>query len=108
MDYTVNTLTSDVALYKGRWKYEPHKADMNTHADTTMSACVFMSALREQKWTPAELRPFCQAMREDYNFIKIDLNCNFVGLLHHPFWLQLVLALLGSHFPDTTIPSHVM
>ena len=22
--------------YKGRWKYGPHKADMNTHADTTI------------------------------------------------------------------------
>ena len=26
---------------------------------------------------------------------KIHCNCNFVGLLHHPFWLYLVLALLG-------------
>ena len=25
--------------------------------------------------------------------VKIDSNCNFVGLLHNPFWLQLVLAL---------------
>ena len=29
---------------------------------------------------------------------KIDINCNSVGLLHHPFWLYLVLALLGIHF----------
>ena len=25
--------------------------------------------------------------------IKINWNYNFVGLLHHPFWLQLVWAL---------------
>ena len=27
------------------------------------------------------------------NFPWIISNCNFVGLLHHPFWLYLVLAL---------------
>ena len=31
--------------------------------------------------------------------VKIDWNCNFVGLLHHPFWLQLVKTLSGQHFP---------
>ena len=36
---------------------------------------------------------------EHHNFpYKIDWNCNIVGLLHHPFWLQLVLALSGQHF----------
>ena len=30
--------------------------------------------------------------------IKIDWNCNFVGLLHHPFRLQLVSKLLDKHF----------
>ena len=30
--------------------------------------------------------------------LKINWNCNFVGLLHHPFWLQLVLALSDHHF----------
>ena len=30
--------------------------------------------------------------------IKIDWNYNFEGLLHHPFWLQLVLALSANHF----------
>ena len=29
---------------------------------------------------------------------KINWNCNYVGLLHHPFWLQLVLALFGHYF----------
>ena len=29
---------------------------------------------------------------------KIDWNYNFVGLLHHPFWLYLVSALLGITF----------
>ena len=28
----------------------------------------------------------------EYYFVKIDWNCNFVGLLHHPFWLKLVSA----------------
>ena len=31
--------------------------------------------------------------------VEIDRNCNCVGLLHHPFWLQLLLAPLGDHFP---------
>ena len=30
--------------------------------------------------------------------VKIDLYCYFVGLLHHPFWLQLLLALFGQNF----------
>ena len=30
--------------------------------------------------------------------IKIDCNCNFVGLFHHPVWFYLDLALLGHHF----------
>ena len=25
-----------------------------------------------------------------FSVFKIDWNCNFVGLLHHPFWLQLI------------------
>ena len=29
---------------------------------------------------------------------KIDRNCNFVGLLHHPFWLQFILAPFGHYF----------
>ena len=28
-----------------------------------------------------------------FRVIKIHSNCNFVGLLHHPFWLYLVMAL---------------
>ena len=30
--------------------------------------------------------------------VKINQNCNFVGLLHHPFWHRLVLALLRDLF----------
>ena len=30
--------------------------------------------------------------------IKINGNCNFVGLLHHPFWLKLVLELSSHDF----------
>ena len=30
--------------------------------------------------------------------LKIDWNCNFRGLLHLPFWLQLVMALWGITF----------
>ena len=33
-----------------------------------------------------------------FSVFKIEWNCNFVGLLHHPFWLQLVKALLGITF----------
>ena len=29
-----------------------------------------------------------------FSMLRINWNCNFVGLLHHPFWLQLVF----SHF----------
>ena len=36
---------------------------------------------------------------EHQNFyVKIDWKCNFMGLLHHPFWLYLNLALSGNHF----------
>ena len=30
--------------------------------------------------------------------VKIDRNCNFVGLLHHPFWLKLLSVLFGFVF----------
>ena len=33
-----------------------------------------------------------------FSVLKINWNCNYVGLLHHPFWLQLVLALFGRYF----------
>ena len=33
-----------------------------------------------------------------FSVFKIDWNCNFVGLSHHPFWLQLVLAPFGHYF----------
>ena len=29
------------------------------------------------------------------SMFKIHWNCNIVGLLHHPFWLYLVLAIFG-------------
>ena len=29
--------------------------------------------------------------------VKIDRNCNFVGLLHHPVWLKLLSAVFGHH-----------
>ena len=40
--------------------------------------------------------------------VKIDCNCNFVGLLHvihvhHPIWLKLDLTLLGHHFSTVWI-----
>ena len=41
-----------------------------------------------------------------FSVFKIDWNCNFVGLLHHPFWLQLVLALFGHYF-STFFIQHV-
>ena len=30
--------------------------------------------------------------------LVLSQNCNFEGLLHHPFWLQLNKALLGCRF----------
>ena len=30
--------------------------------------------------------------------VKIDKNYNFVGLLHHPFWLKLLSVLFGIIF----------
>ena len=33
-----------------------------------------------------------------FRVFKMYSNCDFVGLLHHPFWLYLVLALLGIPF----------
>ena len=30
--------------------------------------------------------------------VKIDRNCKFLGLLHHPFWLKLLSALFGIIF----------
>ena len=30
--------------------------------------------------------------------VNIDWNCNFVGLLHHAVWLQLILALFRHRF----------
>ena len=31
-----------------------------------------------------------------FSVFKLDWNCNFVGLLHHPFWLQLVSGTFWS------------
>ena len=33
-----------------------------------------------------------------FSVLKIDRNCNIEGLLHHPFWLQLILAPFGHYF----------
>ena len=33
-----------------------------------------------------------------FSVFKIDRNCSFVGLLHHPFWLQFILAPFGHYF----------
>ena len=30
--------------------------------------------------------------------VKIDINCNLEGLLHHPIWLKLLWALFGIIF----------
>ena len=29
---------------------------------------------------------------QNFSVFKIDRNCNFVGLLHHPFWHLLVIT----------------
>ena len=34
----------------------------------------------------------------NFSVFKINWNCNYVDLLHHPFWLRLVLALFGQYF----------
>ena len=36
--------------------------------------------------------------RRGCSFMNTKWNCNFVGLLHHPLWLQLLLALFGHYF----------
>ena len=33
-----------------------------------------------------------------FSVLKTDRNCYIVGLLHHPFWLQLILAPFGHYF----------
>ena len=33
-----------------------------------------------------------------YHGGKISWNCNFMGLLHHPLWLNLVYTFSGHHF----------
>ena len=33
-----------------------------------------------------------------FRVFKIHSNCNFVGLLHHPFWFHLVFGTLCIHF----------
>ena len=38
-----------------------------------------------------------------FSVLKIDRNCNIVGLLHHPFWLQLILAPFGHYFSNFEI-----
>ena len=39
----------------------------------------------------SRLRLTCSVWRASkFSVFKIDLNCNSVGLLHHPFWLRLV------------------
>ena len=35
---------------------------------------------------------------ENARYKRNELECDFVGLLHHPFWLNLVLALLDITF----------
>ena len=55
----------------------------------------FLFAYTLYKWCP-----WLVAFEEHQIFpcFKIDWNCNCVGLLHHPFWLQLVLALFRNYF----------
>ena len=48
--------------------------------------------LKLQDWTNNVLRAF------KFLRFKIDWNYDFVGLLHHPFWLKLVSALWGITF----------
>ena len=43
--------------------------------------------------------------RLNYNFMLEIVTESFVGLLHHPFWLQLVLARLGHLFSTFEITS---
>ena len=67
-------------------------------------ACVLMSrpispVLSPDFWNSNIPRYFSFAWRAStFSGFKIDWNCNFVGLLHHPFWFQLVLALLVITF----------
>ena len=45
----------------------------------------------------SRLRLICSVWRASkFSVFKIEWNCNSVGLLHHPFWLQFVIR----HFCD--------
>ena len=44
------------------------------------------------------IRSVLRASTLNFRVFKIHSNCNFVGKLHHPFWLNLVLAFWGIHF----------
>ena len=45
------------------------------------------------------LRLICSVWRASkVSVFKIDRNCNFVGLLHHRFWLQFILILFCHYF----------
>ena len=45
------------------------------------------------------LRFICSVLRASkFSVLKIDRNCNFEGLLLHPFWLKLLSVFFGIIF----------
>ena len=93
-----------------RFKYcEYILNEVSFHISTTW----WVSLLVDQ-WVPegtcSQLQKSTLVDSKRFKSIKIfladiDWNCNFMGLLYHPCWLQLVLALLWRHFPtfETTL-----
>ena len=61
--------------------------------------CLMLFECRHVAKFYGRLRLIRSVLRTSKFFVlEIYWNCNFVGLLHHPVWLQLVLALRGITF----------
>ena len=65
--------------------------------DNAMNWCKFCSMEEVIEYHfYSRLRLFCSVLRASkFSVFEIEWNCNFVGLLHNPFWLQLIQAFLG-------------
>ena len=105
-----------VSFFLGSWEMNRSAEQTNR---TRTAICLFRTAIHfpwtEKKKDSHSLIkhiPFCTntgqiPMKMRWDSVYFDVlvwNCNFVVLLHHPFWLQLVFTRLGhllSTFENT-------
>ena len=84
---TVECFSSPISYF-----CDKNKGNLAFNQSSNLETCIFFALIFMLEWKSVRLEHLTSIVSRVFR-IKINRNCNFVGLLHHPFWLQRIWAL---------------